>query len=439
MSLLSYSYRVPLSVPYWNGATYRGILRSFLSGSVIAGPDLGQLRSAVMERLGAEDAIICGSGSLAIEIALRAGGVREGDEVVIPTFCCTSVVPPILAVGAHPVLADVGEELNITAETAEAVLTKKTTAIIVPHLFGNPADIHTIIDLAHRRKIRVIDDAAQALGATIDGRPVGSFGDAGILSFGSEKVCFGLGGGVVVSRQNEVLNGSSKINLPPARLSPTLRTFLSTLAWRRWRSWTLPAQAWLSHANTGNPDSPPAPYRKETTANLNAAVALSLLQTLDENIAARRARVRAYQELLGADERLRLVSHQPGSACLSQVVRILPGSRGADLSAHLVEVLHNAGYEIQGSYVPIHLLPYYQSWARQRLPHAERVWSDLIELPCEPQVSFAHMERIAAIVKQVPRSSVLPPSCPRIRHKASDGSVRLNRACRGGFETHPYN
>jgi dTDP-4-amino-4,6-dideoxygalactose transaminase len=360
---------------------------------------------------------------LALEIALRAGGVREGDEVVIPTFCCTSVVPPILAVGAHPVLADVGEELNITAKTVEAMLTNKTKAIIVPHLFGNPADINSIVDLARPKNIRVIDDAAQALGATIDGRPVGSFGDAGILSFGSEKVCFGLGGGVVVSRQKENLDRGSKIELPPARLSPTLRTFLSTLAWRRWRRWTLPAQAWLSYAETTSPDSPPSPYRKETTANLNAAVALSLVETLDENIASRRARVRAYQELLGSNERLRLIPHQPGSACLSQVIRVLPGRRGDDLSAHLVQALHSAGYEIQGSYVPIHLLPHYQSWARQRLPYAERVWSDLIELPCGPEVSFAHVERIAFVVKQALRGSVLPSSGPRIHHKASHGSA----------------
>ena len=139
-------------------------------------------------------------------------------------------------------LADIGEELNITAKTVEAVLTDKTTAIIVPHLFGNPADIDAIIDLARPKNIRVIDDAAQALGATIDGRPVGSFGNAGILSFGSEKVCSGLGGGVIVSRQKNNLNGGSSMELPPARLSPTLRTFLSTLAWRRWRRWTLPAQ-----------------------------------------------------------------------------------------------------------------------------------------------------------------------------------------------------
>jgi dTDP-4-amino-4,6-dideoxygalactose transaminase len=156
----------------------------------------------------------------------------------------------------------------------------------------------------------------------------------------------------------------------------------------------------LSYAETTSPDSPPSPYRKETTANLNAAVALSLVETLDENIASRRARVRAYQELLGSNERLRLIPHQPGSACLSQVVRVLPGRRDEDLTAHLVEALHRASYEVQGSYVPIHLLPGYEGWVRQRLPGAEVVWSDLIELPCGPEVSFANVERIASIVKQ---------------------------------------
>ena len=400
LSLLSNIYHVPLAVPYWNEATYREILRSFLSGNVIEGPDRTRLRSAVIERLGAEDAIVCGSGSLALEIALRTCGVHEADEVVVPTFCCTSVVPPILALGAHPVLADVGEELNITVETVEAVLTSKTTAIIVPHLFGNPADIHGIIDLASRRNIRVIDDAAQALGTTIDGRSVGSFGDAGILSFGSEKVCSGLGGGVAVFRRKEYLNGASKIELPPPQLSPTLRSFFSTLAWRRWRRWTLPMQAWSSHVNNGNPDSPPAPYRRQTAPNLSAAVALSLLATLDKNIAARRDRVRAYQDLLKSEEGLRIIPHRPGSACLTQVVRVLPGRRDEDLSARLVEVLHRAGYEVQGSYVPIHLLRGYEGWLRQRLPYAERVWSDLIELPSGPEVSFSHVERIASIVKQ---------------------------------------
>jgi dTDP-4-amino-4,6-dideoxygalactose transaminase len=147
-------------------------------------------------------------------------------------------------------------------------------------------------------------------------------------------------------------------------------------------------------------------------SNFNAAVALSLLQTLDANIAARRARVRAYQHLLGSDNRLELIAHQPGSACLSQIIHILPGHRRSDLAAHLVEALRSAGYEVQGSYVPIHLVDCYQTWARQRLPYAERVWSDLIELPCEPEVSLAEIERIAGIVRRILRSAVFLKRIP---------------------------
>ncbi|MBI2367249.1 MAG: aminotransferase class V-fold PLP-dependent enzyme [Deltaproteobacteria bacterium] len=377
-------------MPYWSGATYRGILRSVLTGRVVTGPDLNQIQSLVIETLGVEEAVLCGSGSLALEIALRACGVGQGDEVVIPTFCCTAVVPPVLAVGAVPVFADVGAELNITVETVDAALTKKTKAVIVPHLFGNPADIGAIIDLARGKNIRVIDDAAQALGATIDGQPVGSFGDAGILSFGSEKVCAGLGGGVVVFRDKEILKRGVNIERP--------RALLFSMLWRRW---TLPL---LSRLNAAGPGEPPAPYRKETMANLNAAVALSLMQTLRKNVAVRRERVAAYRELLRTEERLTLMPHQRGSACLTQVVRVLPKRRGEDSASEIIEVLGNARYEIQGSYVPIHLIPPHQKWVRDTLSQAESVWEDLIELPCEPDVSFDHVERIASIVKRVVNS-----------------------------------
>jgi hypothetical protein len=123
---------------------------------------------------------------------------------------------------------------------------------------------------------------------------------------------------MVVSRENGVLDSKSKSNLLPAQLAPTLRNFLSTLVWRRWRRWTLPVQAWLFHAITHDPNSPPKPYRTESLPNLNAAVGLSLLETLDENIDARRARVRAYRELLGGETRLTLIPHRPGSPCLTR-------------------------------------------------------------------------------------------------------------------------
>jgi dTDP-4-amino-4,6-dideoxygalactose transaminase len=404
VNLFPQHYYVPLATPYWDGLTFRAILRCLFSGRAIDGPELRELRFRIMDALGVEDAILCGSGSMALELALRTCDVRQGDEVIIPTFCCTSVVSPILAVGASPVLADIGSDLNLTAETVEAVLSKRTRAIIVPHLFGNPANIDSIIDLARKRDIRVIDDAAQALGATCDGRPLGSFGDAGILSFGNEKVCSGLGGGVFVSRYRKILRRGSEIELAAARFSLALRSLSSTLLWRRWRRWSLPLQAVLSRARATDPGLPPAAYRKESMSNLNAAVASSLMRTLRENIAERRARVGAYQELLGTEEGLILLPHRAGSACLTQIVRVLPKLNGDDLAAEPIAALRSAGYEVQGSYIPIHLLAPYQQLAVRSFPCAEQVWTDLIELPCEPDVKIEHVERIAWIVKQTIKS-----------------------------------
>src|SRR6266850_2260714 len=326
-------------MPYWNGAVYQTMLRSLWSGRVIDGTDLDDLRSRLTQELGVEDALLCGSGSFALEIALRACKVERGDEVVIPTFCCTAVVAPILAAGATPVLADVGEELNLTVETVRAVLTQKTRAIIVPHLFGNPADIEGIAELAERKNIRVIDDAAQALGATIDGRPVGSFGAAGILSFGNEKVCFGLGGGALVLCDEELV--ADDLHLARPAYLPVLRRCLSIMFWNRWRRWTAPFAKIRS--TNADPGTAPSPYPKESMANLNAAVAASLIHTLRENIAARRARVRAYQQLLGNDERLALIPHRSGSACLTQVVRVLSKSRARDRASDAVKALAAAG------------------------------------------------------------------------------------------------
>ncbi len=391
--------RVPLAVPYWSNATYRGIFRAIASGRVIDGEALERLRSLISQTLKVEDVLLCGSGSLALELALRACGVQRGDEVVIPTFCCSAVVPPILAVGATPVLADIEDELNLTVKTVDAALTRKTKAIIVPHLFGNPADITPIVELAQSKNIRVIDDAAQAFGATIDGQPAGSFGDVGILSFGNEKICSGIGGGALVSRGKEVLPGNFELRLASAAYLATLRQCLSALIWHRWRRWSAPLAR--IHSRRADPDAAPKPYRSESLANLNAAVAASLIETLSENIAARRSRVGAYQRLLGRDDRLQLIAHRPGSACLTQVVRVLPRRRGMDLASRVIGALGDGGYEVQGSYVPIHLLGRFTNCVWDRLPYSERVWPDLVELPCEPGMNLDEVERIAAIVRRV--------------------------------------
>ena len=395
-----YFYRVPLAVPYWSGATYRRVLQALRSGSVVEGIDLDDLRSRIVETLGVRDAILCSSGSLALELALRWCGVGTGDEVVIPTFCCSAVVPPILAVGAQPVLADVGEELNLTADTVGAALTRRTRAVIVPHLFGNPAEITAIAGLIRDKNTRLIDDAAQALGANLHGKPLGSFGDVGILSFGAEKVLFGVGGGAVVSRREDFAQVRAQSALRRPLAAAALGLFASTLFWRRWRRFTAPLQSVIAHKRGGDPGAVPRSYQSQGMANLQAAIACSLMETLAENIAARRTRAGAYRRFLAGTTGIELIPHRPGSACLTQVIRCLPGAGGRDAAAEVIAALGRRGYEIQGSYMPIHLLRNFSMCVWDRLPHADRIWTDLVELPCEPGMPLAHVERIAAVVKE---------------------------------------
>src|SRR5262245_7523715 len=388
-----------MEAPYWSGDTYRAILRSILSGAILDGLDLHTLKASLLDRLGVPDAVLCGSGSLALELALHACGVRAGDEVVLPAFCCTAVVPPIVALGATPVLADVGAELNLTVETVEAALTRHTKAVIVPHLFGNPAAIDRIVQLVQGRNIRIIDDAAQALGATIDGRAVGSFGDAGLVSFGAEKICFGLGGGAIISRRPDLMAEVNAATLVAPRCMPPLAGLLSTLFWRRWRRWTRPIER-IVVRNEAQPDRPRSLYRRERMAHLSASVAVSLMGTLAINLARRRERVELYRELLSDIPGLDLICHQPGSACLTQVIRVEAFSRGEDMASRLIVALDAYGYEVRGSYVPIHLLPSFAGCVWDRLPWTERVWADLVELPCEPSVSLADVRKIAELIRR---------------------------------------
>ena len=383
----------------WTRKTYREILRAISSGRIINGDALHELQVLVSESLGVQSVLLCGSGSLALELALRACGVQPGDEIVIPTFCCSAVVPPILSLGATPVLADVGNELNVTVETIAAVLTKKTRVVIVPHLFGNPAEMQSIAELAQSRNIYVIDDAAQAFGATIGDQPVGSFGNFGILSFGNQKLCPSIGGGALVSRGNETFGLKSTVSLASAPYVSTLWRCLLTLVRNRWRRWLTPL-AKIRHDHS-DPTAIPSSYGREAMANVYAAVAVTLVERLTEHIAARRERVRAYQQLLGQNESLELIPHRLGSACLTQVVRVLPRKGSRDVAMEVVNALSAAGYKVHGSYLPLHLIPGLSACVWDRLPYADRIWSDLIELPCEPSVGFDDLAQIANIVAAV--------------------------------------
>lgn len=171
-------------VNYWGGTHGRAFERDYAA------------------RVGVAHGVACGNGTLALELCLRALGIGPGDEVVVTPRSFFASASVVLLVGATPVFADVDADSEaITAETIARVLTPATRAVLPVHLNGYPADMAAIADLAAAHGLAIIEDCAQAHGATLDGREIGSFGEASAFSFCTDKIISAGGeGGMALFR-----------------------------------------------------------------------------------------------------------------------------------------------------------------------------------------------------------------------------------------------
>ena len=163
------------------------------------------LEESFAKRLGVKYAYACNSGSAAVHTAIAAINPNPGDEIVTTSITDMGALTPIVFQGAIPVFADVDPKtLNVTAETIEKVLSDKTKAIIVTHLFGNPCEMKAIMELADARNIPVIEDTAQSFLAEVDGKYVGTIGKIGAFSFQQGKHMTTGEGGIVVTNDDDL-------------------------------------------------------------------------------------------------------------------------------------------------------------------------------------------------------------------------------------------
>ncbi|MBO9536950.1 MAG: DegT/DnrJ/EryC1/StrS aminotransferase family protein [Herbaspirillum sp.] len=170
------------------------------------GPQCRAFEDEYAAFVGVPHAISLSNGTVALELALKALGVQAGDEVIVPAKTFIASASAVVTCGARPVVADVDLlSQNLTADTIRAVLTPRTKAIVIVHLGGWPAKMDAIMALAREHGLWVIEDCAQAHGAEIDGKPVGSFGDCGAFSFCQDKIITTGGeGGMLVIKDEAV-------------------------------------------------------------------------------------------------------------------------------------------------------------------------------------------------------------------------------------------
>ena len=372
--LTKYSFRVPWCVPQWGWREFAATL----SGSVPGGKDTPSAFAAtIAERLGRQYAVPVARGRVAIELGLRAMGIGPGDDVVMPSYVCDSVLQAVEHTRARAVFADIGPALNVTRETVLAALTPATRCVIVPHLFGVPAPIAPIEAALRDRGVALLDDAAQSFGATVAGRPLGSFGACGIVSCGPAKPLAGSGGGVLITDDRALFERASAL-APLAIWKGALARVLGFWIWRRFRRVTLPARIVLSHLRPSLAPAEETDYRLEGPTDLEARIAMVQLDRLVDTTAERRKNAAVILSALGQFARHNVVDVGPGTAAM-KLALVLP--EDGPTVPEMIAALADGGVESQGGYQPCHHRV--AGGIGGGLDYTERIWHRVLCIPLE--------------------------------------------------------
>lgn len=186
--------------------------------SFSGGPATEEFEDAFAEKMGTEYAISTNGGGPALHIAIMAAGVKAGDEVIVSGYTWGQTASCILQQNAVPIYADIDPETyNLDPESIEENITPNTEAIVVVHLYGHPADMDPIMEIAEENDLTVIEDCAQATGALYKGRRVGSIGDIGCFSIGDGKQIIGGEGGILLTDDKDLYERACLYGLHPAR------------------------------------------------------------------------------------------------------------------------------------------------------------------------------------------------------------------------------
>jgi perosamine synthetase len=204
--------RIPLAAPDICEADIEAVTNVLRTSSLSQGPKLEEFEHAVAEYVGASHAVAVNSGTGGLHLCIRALGIGEGDEVIVPSFAFIAVANAIRYERAVPVFVDIDPVmLNLDRNLIETAITPRTRAILVVHTFGCPAELTEIIHIARRHNLFVIEDSCEAIGAEFDGRKVGAQGEVGVFSFYPNKQITTGEGGIIVTQNRGIATLARKL------------------------------------------------------------------------------------------------------------------------------------------------------------------------------------------------------------------------------------
>jgi dTDP-4-amino-4,6-dideoxygalactose transaminase len=369
---------LPFSRPTIDEETIAAVGEVLRSGWITSGPKNQAFEALLSEYFGGRPVRTFNSGTCTMEIALRIAGIGPGDEVITTPISWPATANVVIEVGATPVFADIDPVTrNIDLDKLEAAITPRTRAIIPVYLSGLPVDMDRLYAIAGKHKLRVVEDAAQALGSTWNGKRIGAFGDFVSFSFQANKnITTGEGGCLVLN------------NLDEARLAEKYR---------------------LQGVTRSGVDGIDVDLLggKYNMSDIMAAIGLGQMKHLESLTAHRATLARHYFDCFGADFEATTGAQLPVQAFGSSnwhLFQIIlpdngPGTRADFMTRLQKEFNIGTGYH----YAPIHLFTLYRErgFKEGMFPVAEKIGRLTVTLPMFSAMTTDDVERVVAAVKRV--------------------------------------
>lgn len=334
------------------------------------GAYIARFESLFAKKVGAKYGVGVLNGTVALHLALAALDIGPGDEVIIPTFTMIATPNAVRYTGATPVLVD--SELktwNIDALKIEAKITRRTKAIMPVHTYGHPCDMDTIMKLAKKYKLYVVEDAAEAHGAIYKGREIGSIGDAACFSFYANKIITTGEGGMVTTNDKKL---AEKMQLLKNHAFSDERHFWHKLLGFNYRMTNI--QAAIGLAQTEN-------FEKLANKRIeNAMLYNSLLKEIDEII------------LPPSTKGIKNVYWMYG-ILLKDWSRITRDTIRYELA--------RKGIETRTFFIPIHRQPVYKGWFKGKYPNSEYLCTNGLYLPSSTSLTEKQIRYIAGTIKEI--------------------------------------
>ncbi len=363
---------LPFTRPDLDDAAIAAVVGVLRSGWLASGPKVVEFEAALSDYLGGRPVRVLNHATAGLEIALRACGIGPGDEVITPAMSFVATANVIARVGARPVFVDVDlDTRNLDLDQVEAAITPRTRALMPVHFAGLPVDMDRTLAIAKRHGLRVIEDAAHAIGTECKGRRIGSFGDLAVFSFHPNKNMTTIEGGAIVGGTVDEIEAIERLRFHGLkRLGPDAFEVLE-------------------------------PSGKANMPDVSAVIGLAQLPRLRQFNETRRALAALYFEQWAQNAPLRLPARGDSGHSWHIFAPLLPlGSRNVSRQAFM-KAMEKRKIGVGIHYPAIHLYAAYRAmgYREGQFPNAERVGRETVTLPLFPAMSAQDVDRVVQAVE----------------------------------------